>query len=186
MYKKLVILSLFSISPLFFSQVILGNDIGTAPSNSKSSVLLEFANTDNKGIILPYVRTLQTTPTEGSIIVDASIPTDARIKYYNGNTQPGTNGWFDLSGQGSDITSSLINQPTGIDETNAKAIIGGNSTAADGVLVLESQTKAMILPIVSDTNNIVNPSPGMMVYINKTGAKRLAVFNGSKWSYWMS
>lgn len=186
MYKKFVTLGTFSIFPLFFSQVIIGDDVGTAPANNKPSVLLEFANTGNKGIILPYVKTiLQTTATEGSIIVDASTPIDARIKYYNGNMLPGTNGWIDLSGQGSDITSYLINQPIGINEANAKAIIGNNSATADGVLVLESQTKAMVLPIVSDTNNIVNPSPGMIVYVNKPGAKRLAVFNGSKWSYWM-
>ncbi len=55
---------------------------------------------------------------------------------------------------------------------------------ANGVLVLESTTKSMILPIVQDVQNIPSPSPGMMVYINKSGAKRLAVYNGSKWSYW--
>ena len=42
----------------------------------------------------------------------------------------------------------------------------------------------MVLPIVNSIDNIVNPSPGMMVYVNKAGAKRLAVFNGSKWSFW--
>ena len=55
---------------------------------------------------------------------------------------------------------------------------------ADGVLVLESATQAMLLPIVSDVNNIPNPSPGMMVFVNKAGAKRLAVYNGAKWSFW--
>jgi hypothetical protein len=42
----------------------------------------------------------------------------------------------------------------------------------------------MVLPTVQDVQNIPSPSAGMMVYINKEGAKRLAVFNGSKWSYW--
>jgi hypothetical protein len=51
-------------------------------------------------------------------------------------------------------------------------------------LVLESPNKAMVLPMVLDTNNIPDPAPGMMVYVNKTGAKRLAVFNGNKWTYW--
>ena len=50
--------------------------------------------------------------------------------------------------------------------------------------VLASNTKAMVLPTVADVQNIPSPSPGMMVYINKAGAKRLAVYNGSKWSFW--
>lgn len=56
--------------------------------------------------------------------------------------------------------------------------------AKDGVLVLESKTKAMVLPTVDDVNSIPSPSPGMMVFVNKTGAKRLAVFNGTVWSFW--
>lgn len=71
-----------------------------------------------------------------------------------------------------------------IEEPNSKAIIGANSTDADGVLVLESTTKAMVLPSVADTNNVLDPAPGMMVYINKAGAKRLAVYNGNSWTYW--
>ena len=42
----------------------------------------------------------------------------------------------------------------------------------------------MILPIVSDVNNIPTPSPGMMVYVNKDNAQRLAVYNGSVWTFW--
>ena len=68
--------------------------------------------------------------------------------------------------------------------TIAKAIIGAQTSVADGVLVLESNTKAMILPTVLDVQLIPSPSPGMMVYVNKAGAKRLAVYNGRKWSFW--
>lgn len=163
------------------AQVIIGNAVGTAPAGQKTSVLLEFANTNNKGIILPYVRTKATTPTEGSIILDASTATDARVKYYNGS-------WVDLSGQGADISSVLTSQPTEAqvtEPTQAKTIIGAATTAVnDGVLVLESATKAMVLPQVDDVNNIPSPSPGMMVFVNKEGSERLAVFNGSKWSFW--
>lgn len=71
------------------------------------------------------------------------------------------------------------------EDSNARSIIGANfTTVNDGVLVLESSTKALVLPVVSDVNNIPSPSPGMMVFVNKTGTKRLAVFNGSKWSFW--
>lgn len=183
--NNLLITILSLASACMYSQIIIGDAIGTAPANNKQSVLLEFANTNNKGIILPYVRTTPATPSEGTIILDASVPTVARVKYYNANTSPGTGGWVDISGQDANITAVLATQPVGVNESAAKAIIGSDISAADGVLVLESTTKAMVLPIVSSTNNIINPSPGMMVYINTTGAKRLAVYNGAKWSYWM-
>ena len=173
------------ISSLAFSQVVIGGDTGSAGNNT-NSVLLDFPTGQNKGIILPYVRTLPTTPAEGTIVLDAVSGTAARVKYYNANTHPGTNGWVDLSGQNGTVTTALSTQPTTTEIANAKAIIGAdeNTPTPDGVLVLESTTKAMVLPIVSDVNNIPSPSPGMMVYVNKADAKRLAVFNGTKWSFW--
>ena len=62
--------------------------------------------------------------------------------------------------------------------------MGDANTTADGVLVLESATKALVLPTVNDVQNILNPSAGMMVFVNKAGSKRLAVFNGTVWSFW--
>ena len=160
------------------AQVIIGNAIGTA--TTKTSVLLDFAAGQNKGMIVPYVRTIPTGSAlvGGSIILDATTATTARMKYYNGST------WIDLSGQDANVTSALANQPTGVTETNSKSIIGAQSSSADGVLVLESTTKAMVLPTVLDVTSIPSPSPGMMVYVNKAGAKRLAVYNGNKWSFW--
>lgn len=167
------------------AQVIIGDAVGTAAN--KTSVLLEFAAGQNKGIILPYVRTISLTPTEGTILLDASAPTTSRVKYYAGSVK----GWVDLSGQDANLNNTTVlanfatEQPSSITETaTSKAIIGATMSAADGVLVLESTTKAMVLPTVADVQNIPSPSPGMMVYVNKTGAKRLAVFNGSKWSFW--
>ena len=172
---KKLILSIFIAKVSFASaQIIIGDAVGTALV--KTSVLLEFAAGQNKGIIVPYVRTMPATPTEGTILLDASNATTARMKYYNGT-------WKDLSGQDANVTAALANQPSSIAETG-KSIIGATSTSADGVLVLESATKAMVLPIVANVQNIPSPSPGMMVYINKFGRKRLAVFNGTRWSYW--
>ena len=160
------------------AQVIIGDAVGTAPV--KTSVLLEFALGQNKGLILPYVRTMPATPTEGTILLDASTATTARVKYYNGT-------WQDLSGQDANVTSALANQPTELQApelATTKSIIGAQTSPAEGVLILESTTKAMVLPTVADVQNIPSPSPGMMVYINKAGAKRLAIFNGAKWSFW--
>lgn len=173
------------------AQVIIGDAVGTAPAAQKTSVLLEFANTNNKGIILPYVRTKNgattaTKPTEGMIILDASNPAAARVKYYNGVTTQNPDGWVDLSGQDGNLGTLLNSQPTMVDDSpKASAIIGaGTSPVTDGVLVLESTTKAMVLPQVDDVNNIPSPSPGMMVFVRKEGSERLAVYNGSKWSFW--
>lgn len=178
--STLLLITMFSAN----AQVIIGDAVGTAAV--KTSVLLEFAANQNKGLILPYVRTMPsgTKLTEGTILLDASDPTQARVKYYNGT-------WKDLSGQAADLTAAkalpnfATEQSLSITENpDSKAIIGASSSAADGVLVLESTTKAMVLPTVTDVQLVPSPSPGMMVYINKAGAKRLAVFNGSKWSFW--
>jgi hypothetical protein len=103
--------------------------------------------------------------------------TNITVKYYNGT-------WQDLSGEDGDVTSALTTQPVGIIEVNKGVIIGANTSSADGVLVLESDTKAMVLPWVESTDDVINPSPGMMVYVSSV--KMLAVFNGTSWAFWGS
>lgn len=178
-----------------FSQVIIGDQTGTAAN--KTSVLLEFAAGQNKGIILPYTRTLPagTGLEGGTILLDASDATKAKVKYYApGNTKADANGWVDLSsGNEANIaspTNQLAIQPlsTGpnavTEDSGSKAIIGASTSSAEGVLVLESTTQTIVLPIVEKTDDVPDPAPGMMVYLNKAGAKRLAVYNGGGWTYW--
>jgi hypothetical protein len=189
--KKIIISTLLLASSMAFSQVIIGDAVGTAAANKKSAVLLEFALGQNKGIILPYVRTMPSgvNLTEGTILVDATDATKAKVKYYNGSWQDLSSGneanlnQFSVSGGATQ--NVMTAQPSTVTEVaDSKAVIGANSSAAKGVLVLESTTKAMVLPIVAKTDDVPDPAPGMMVYVNKTGAKRLAVFNGAKWTYW--
>lgn len=179
--KNIILILLLFVSGTAFSQVIIGDAVGTA--TDKTSVLVEFAAGQNKGIILPYVKTIPAGSglVEGTIILDASDPTKAKVKFYKGSST-----WFDLSsGDEANISTAMdIQSSTVTENPSARAIIGSRVSDADGVLVLESQTKAMVLPMVTSTDDIPNPAPGMLVYINKTGAKRLAVFNGSKWTYW--
>lgn len=180
--KKIFITLTIGLATAAYSQVIIGDNVGTAID--KTSVLLEFSK-ENKGIALPTVRTKPTSPVGGTLILDASTSTTtARVKYYNGVTG---DGWVDLSGADGDVTTFLNNQPTTAqapETADSKTIIGANTSTADGVLVLESTNKAMVLPQVTDVNDIPSPTAGMMVFVNKTGAKRLAVFNGSVWSFW--
>ena len=179
------------------AQVIIGDAVGTVPLTplsvpgvpNKTSVLLEFAAGQNKGIIVPYLTVplpLASAANRGTILLDASDATKARLKYSN------ETGWVDLSGQDANLSSTgsniMASQPASpSSEASSKTIIGATTSAADGVLVLESTTKAMVLPTVADVQNIPSPSPGMMVYVSgvsPTFNKRLAVFNGSKWSFW--
>ena len=185
--KKVIFTLLIASFSFANAQVILGDAVGTA--TNKTSVLLDFAANQNKGIIVPYVRTLPTGSAlvGGAIILDATTATTARMKYYNETV------WVDLSGQNADVTTALAKQPTGITEdAEARAIIGTvpdpiPGTFPEGALVLNSTTKAMVLPTVADVQDILSPSPGMMVYVagvSHTFYKPLAVFNGSKWSFW--
>ena len=200
MYKNILTFIMLAVITGANAQVIIGGANGTAAN--KTSVLLEFEAGAKKGIIVPYVRTLPTGSAlvGGSIILDATTPAAARMKYYNAVTSA----WVDLSGSGTnslsgDLTGAnlLPKQPTAAQApelATSKAIIGARTSTADGVLVLESTTKAMVLPTVGTIVqggitkvDVPNPSPGMMVYvINSTDAtkKSLAVYNGAVWSYW--
>lgn len=157
-----------------FSQVIIGDDVGSA--TNKTSVILDFSTKENRGIVLPYITELPQNPVGGTLILDATTPQKARVKYYNGTE------WVDLSGNDGIVTQDFLQPPI----YDGQVIINASESHANGALILEDQTKAMILPMVSDYKSIINPAAGMIVYIKKDRAKRLAVFNGSKWSFWKS
>lgn len=170
-----------------YSQVIIGDEQGVSGSNT-DSVLLDFKE-ENRGMILPYVTTKNTTPTEGSILLDVSTSNEAKVMFYNGLGIH--NGWVNLSNDNDtdntpDVTTILSSQPTNYSENpNEPGVVLGelsNSTPKDGVLVLESTTKAMVLPQVNSVMDIVAPSPGMMVFV--TSQDLLAVFNGKHWAFW--
>ncbi len=176
MEKILILISFVFIENNISAQVIFGDAVGTA--TNKTSVLVEFPNTGDRGLILPYVTNKTAITTPGSIILDASIPTAAKVKYYNGTI------WVDLSVQPTDISSYLTIQPLTRENANAKVIIGSDTSAADGILVLESATKAMVLPMATSYQKIVNPAPGTMVLLSDGAIKTLAVYNGAQWSFW--
>lgn len=171
-------------SHLVFAQMIIGGPNGTAPANKKEAVLIEFEANQNKGIILPYITTRPVGKglVGGTIALDATTVNQAKVVYYNGTS------WIDLShANRANITTALAIQNQDKIEGNIDGmIIGSNDSHADGALILESTNRAMVLPQVESTDDIINPSPGMMVYIKKTGSERFAVFNGAKWTYWTS
>lgn len=175
--KKLIVIIILSLfSTPTFGQVIFGDAVGTAID--KTSVLMEFSNAGNRGLILPYITDKSSVNTPGSIILDATSPSASKVQYYTGNS------WFDLSVQPANVTSYLALQPITREMSSAKFIIGNATSAAEGVLVLESSDKAMILPIVKSYTNVINPSPGTILLTSDGGVMTLAVYNGQQWSFW--
>ena len=172
--------------------VVDANANGAASAPSSPSVILEFNKTPGtRGIVLPYVEQLPTNAVGGTLVYDASAGSEYKVKVKNQNNS-GT-GWIDLS-VASGYSAAVENQvktPQAAplqDKLPAKVIIGDQAAAAsvEGVLVLQDSQKAMVLPKVSSINDVINPAPGMMVFVIGTSPTehRLAVYNGQQWSFW--
>lgn len=135
------------------------------------SAVLEFAGGTTKGIILPAVETIPATPANGTFLFDKN---DSKIKMRENNL------WVELSGTGSNI--SLVPYSGTVDNAK-KTVMGAKESVADGVLVLESADKAMVLPhVVNPHLTVKGPIAGMMCY--DTVRKAVAIFDGTVWNYW--
>ncbi|MGD1319675.1 hypothetical protein [Chryseobacterium sp. 2R14A] len=171
MKNNFLILATLLIAISIKSQIAIGKQ-----EVSNTSVSLEFNDTENRGLILPYLEDKTSVTTNGSIIYDV---TDHKVKYLKD-----TNVWQDLSVDTSGVADIAI-QTGKTESTAAKAAIG-TTAATDttpGVLVLSDTDKAMILPKVASPHlNIINPAPGMIAY--DTVKKQIAVYNGTVWSFW--
>ncbi|MCO4304819.1 hypothetical protein [Riemerella anatipestifer] len=56
---------------------------------------------------------------------------------------------------------------------------------AKGILVLESSTKALVLPKFRDVQkSIASPSPEMIAFDDTPGKEQICVYNGTEWSFW--
>ena len=148
-------------------------------SISSPAVSLEFYDKpDNtRGIILPWVTsTAAVTGAVNGTLVYNTADRKVYVKY--------ASGWRDLSVDTTGTVTTTL-QDSLTDQDTAKVLIGGDpaTDTTPGILVLADTNKAMVLPKVASPHlNIVNPSPGMMVY--DTTKKQLAVFNGTVWSFW--
>lgn len=152
----------------FFAQVAIGKQ--TVDGNS---TVLDFDNVpgNTKGLILPATAGFPTgNLANGTLIFDL---TDNKVKVYESDT------WKSLSDAGNSGQIALNNSA----ESGKGVIIGKAESTADGVLVLESENKAMVLPKIEAPHlNVKNPYPGMVCY--DTASKTFAVFDGSVWNYW--
>lgn len=151
------------------AQVAIGKDEVTT-----ASVSLEFADTEARGLLLPWVDNAAAVvnAVNGTLIYDAA-DQKVKVKY--------AAGWKDLT---IDETGTLgtATQPV-IENQKAQVRIGGaDNDSTAGILVLADTDKAMVLPKVNDTDEVINPSAGMMVYLEAQAI--LAVFNGTVWTFW--
>lgn len=162
----LIIANIISVS--HFAQVSLGKTTLESASSS-----LEFGS-ENRGLVLPWVTDTAAVQNvvNGTLIFDTS---DKKVKVYQNNA------WKDLSVDLNGTADTSL-QDALSDNPNAKVSIGTPSSVT-GILVLEDNNKAMILPKVSSPHlNIISPAAGMIVY--DTDKKQLAIFNGSVWTFW--
>ncbi|KMQ66387.1 hypothetical protein ACM46_02280 [Chryseobacterium angstadtii] len=162
-----------------FSALGIHAQIGINKDNvSNGSVSLEFGNTENKGIILPYVSDKSGIIENGTLLFDT---TDNKVKYLKD-----TNTWFDLSVDTSGTANLGMQANDRVEQPGAKVSIStgsGGTNTTQGVLVLADDDRAMVLPKVASPHlNIISPSAGMLVY--DTVKRQLAVYNGTVWTFW--
>lgn len=164
---------IFIISALYFwtSFVQISAQIAINNSNINSFAVLDFPLGTKKGIILPIIETLPNNAVNGTILMDKN---DMKIKMKQNGL------WVEMSGLGS---IAGINFNTSSENANTSLIIGASSSTATGALVLESTTKALILPkIASPHLNVKSPRAGMICY--DTVSNTMAIFDGVNWNYW--
>ncbi len=149
------------------AQIAIGKD------NVEGSALLDFETAGNtRGIILPAVTTLP-AEVNGTFVFDTA---DRKVKVFENGT------WKELSEAGN-LNQLNMTHLNAASEDGEGTIIGAATSTADGVLVLESPDKALVLPkIASPHLNVASPYPGMICY--DTDAQAVAVFNGSQWYFW--
>lgn len=154
------------------AQVAFGKDNVANPS-----ALVEFGP-GNKGIVLPSV-TSAPGAVGGTFIFNTA---DKAVEVWEEKNNNNAGGWTSLTDQGQGALHALSNAGTDAAAT-AGVIIGAASTSKPGTLVLESTTKAMVLPVVANPHLTMKSSvAGTMVY--DPASDMLAVYDGVNWSYW--
>lgn len=174
--KKIIFTAALATGFLGTAQVYINGTSSTTSNTSNPSVIMEFQPNMNKGIVLPWTQGEVDAPANGTFILDAI---ERKVKVFSNDA------WVDLSsGANTDneIDMSLQSVPNS-ERSAAKVVIGAQTSAADGILVLEAADKALVLPQVTDPHlNIAEPAPGLMVY--DPVKNLLCVYNGTQWSYW--
>lgn len=167
--KNICLLAFVLFANSLTSQIAVGK---TTLESASSSI--EFGS-EYRGIVLPWVTANvanAVNAVNGTIIFDAG---DKKVKVYANNV------WKDLTINTNGVADTTLQD--GLTERNNAKLSVGTVTSTPGILVLEDNNKAMILPKVANPHlNIVSPTPRMLVY--DTTKKMLVVFNGTVWTFW--
>jgi hypothetical protein len=168
MKKIKFIVCIFFVGLIANAQAVIGK---TSPQGSG---IVDFNTADKSGIVLPWVTALPTgTALAGGVMLfDANLK---KVVYYNETN------WVDLSRRTGSVDLSI--QASVPEAATKGTVIGAESSSVDGVLVLESSNKALILPrLASPHLNIIKPMPGTICY--DTNKKMVCIYNGSEWTFW--
>ncbi|UTX48891.1 hypothetical protein [Chryseobacterium sp. MA9] len=171
--KKILNISVIIVTATIKAQIGI-----LTPNISNGSVSIEFNNSENRGLIVPYVMDKVNISETGTIIYDT---VDHKVKYLQTSDS-----WFDLSIDNTGAVDLSVQDQDREEHLGAKVSIAANQGVNDlsrVILALADNDKAMILPkIVEPHLNIIEPDAGMLVYDTKN--KMLAVFNGTVWTFW--
>lgn len=135
--------------------------------------ILDFENQTTKGLILPIVTSLPSGANlqNGTLLMDY---TTAKILCFNNGR------WRDLTDADGNTSAVSLNPSL---ETGMGVILGNTTSNAEGVLILESNSKALVLPKINQPHlNVASPYPGMVCY--DTNSRTIAMFNGTYWYFW--
>ncbi len=174
------ILILLCSGTFFLSKAQVG--IGVSPT---AYAILDFQPESDKGISLPKINNtdLNSISVPGTLFFDTA---DSKVKVVSEN-DGASMVFIDLSVKDVDasdmfdLTEHGYNNYKEVDNQKG-TVIGTESTAPVGVLVLESSSSAMVLPTVNSYTDIPSPEPGMIAY-DKT-RKNFIVYNGDVWTFW--
>lgn len=139
------------------------------------SALIDFAFNSKGGIVLPKVSEMPTTAAStqnGTILVNAVNLSSITVQMRQNDS------WINLTDP-IELTNLDINTIT---DSKTGFIIGNKTSNAEGALVLESSTKALILPKTTNVTNLTNVTIGTIFYDMNT--KSLAIYDGRIWVFW--
>lgn len=150
--------------------------VAVGKSTVNGDGLLDFAAEsiypDKKGLILPKVDAIASTSVSGTIYLNVS----GQVEYLDKDKI--------VVSMSKSANGFLTGLPVNLNGTGKGVVITDDSitSLAPGILVLDSNNKALILPKVTNPETTIgSPSPGMMVY--DLDSNSIAVYNGEKWSF---
>ncbi|MEG5097848.1 MULTISPECIES: hypothetical protein [unclassified Microcoleus] len=180
---KITIIKIVLVTICIFGFTVASAQTAIGKTTVDGNSILDFG-TGNKGIILPWVQDASTLT--GANATNGTLLYDVQTK----KVRARVNGaWMDLSRNGDNTSTHTIKINAHLakneiaNASHSGVIIGATTSSAIGVLVLESDTKALILPKMESPHlNMRNPEPGTMAY--DTVMDLLCVYDGKEWSFW--